>query len=575
MSKKLFSILLVLLMIAGAFGGCGGAGKAETAEAADTVIIGTIYTADDADTIAKAAAIKDGVYLSVGTEEDIQKYIGDDTEVIRLESGMAMPAFFDAHAHGHEGGVGMLFEVALYEDTSMEEYTKSIRAFIDQNPDVEFLTGGGWVNGYCPPGGPTKEVLDEISSDIPIVINSGDHHSVWANSKAMELAGITADTADVPGGVIERNPATGEPSGTFRENAIALFESSIPDYTVEQYKEGILAYQQEVLTYGITAYYEPMVNLGGSGNLLKAYNELDQEKALKIRVYGGYQILPDLNPMAEVEQCAALKEEAKGGDFEITGIKVLVDGVVEGKTAYLLEDYTSDPGFKGEPLWEQEPLNQAFAKADKLGLQIHTHAIGDAAVKMTIDAYAYAAEKNGSRENRHAITHLQVVDPADIKRMADLKIVAVTNPYWFCKEPGYFYELEMPYLGEARANAEYPMKSFFDEGVVVSAASDYPVTIPSIPLADIQTGITRCDRMGDPATLQNPEQRVTLVQMLRANTINAAYQNFAEDQLGSVEAGKKADLIILDKNLFDTDPFKISDVTVLKTIMGGNTVFSL
>lgn len=572
MKKRVLSLFLVIILILSVATGCSG-GDGASSTMADTVIMGTIYTVDKADSTAEAIAIKDGVFSYVGDKEGVQEFIGDETEVIELEDGMAMPGFFEGHGHGHEGGVGSLFEVALYADTSIEAYAKSIEAFIKANPDIEFLSGGGWLNGYCPVGGPTKDVLDKISTEIPIVLDSGDHHSLWVNSKAMEMAGITADTPDIEGGVIERDPVTKEPTGTFRETSRVLLDGVIPDYTVEQYKEGILAYQEEAIQYGLTSYFEPMVNLSGGPNLLQAYNELDADNALKMTVFGGYQIMPDKEPLAEVDKCVKLKEEAKGGNFEMTAIKVLVDGVVEGKTAYLLEDYASDPGFKSEPLWPQDLLNQVCEKADKAGIQVHTHAIGDAATKMTLDAYAFAAEKNGTVENRHAITHLQLVAPEDIARMAELKVVASTNPYWFCKEPAYFYELEVPYLGEDRANAEYPMKSFFDAGIIVASASDYPVTMPAMPLDAIQKGITRCSLDGDQATLQNPGERVSIAQMLRSVTINGAYQNFAEDRIGSIEVGKNADVVILNQNLVKIDPSAIMNTKILKTIFQGNTVY--
>lgn len=570
MKRRIFSLVLVLVLLVTVATGCGGG---DSKEVADTVVLGNIYTVDEEGTTVEAAAIKDGVFCYVGDEEGVQSFIGDKTEVIKLDKGMAMPAFFEGHGHGHEGGVGKLYEVALYDGVSVDDYSKSITAFVKENPDIKFLTGGGWLNGYCPTGGPTKDVLDKISNDIPIVLDSGDHHSLWVNSKAMELAGITAETPDVPGGVIERDPVTKEPTGTFRETARTLLDGVIPDYTVEQYKEGIMAYQDEATQYGIASYFEPMVNLSGGPNLLQAYNELDADNKLKMQVFGGYQLMPDKEPLTELDKVVSLKEEAKGGKFEITAVKILIDGVVEGETAYLLEDYASKPGFKGEPLWPQDILEEVCVKADKLGIQLHTHAIGDAAVKMTLDAYEVAAEENGTVENRHAITHLQIVAPEDIQRMADLKVVASTNPYWFCKEPAYFYELEVPFLGEDRANNQYPMKSFFDAGVVVSAASDYPVTMPAMPLDAIQKGITRCSLDGDQATLQNPNERVTMEQMIKSMTINGAYENFAEDRIGSVAVGKSADLVILDQNLLDIDPFDIVKTNIVKTIAQGVVVY--
>lgn len=570
MKRKIVSILLILLLAITILSGCD---SQKDSKMADTVVLGTIYTADDKDSVVQAVAMKDGVYQYVGDEKGVKAYTGENTKVIKLEDGMAMPSFFESHGHASSGGMGKLFEVDMSSGKSVDDYVKIINAFLQENPEMKFLKGAGWVNGYCPKGGPTKDVLDKISTKIPIVILSSDHHSIWANSKAIELAGVTASTPDVPGGVIERDPVTKAPTGTFRENANGLIAKVIPDYSVEQYKEGILAYQNEVKEYGITSVFDPMLNIGESENLFKAYNELDKSNQLKMKVYAGWQISQDKDPLNELDKVAKLKEESKGGNFELTSIKLFTDGVIEGKTAYLLDDYANTPGFKGVALWKQDLLNQVCAKADKLGLQIHTHAIGDAAVKMAIDAYEYVAKVNGTTDNRHAITHLQVVDPADFKRMADLKIVAVTNAYWYCKEPGYFNEVEVPYLGEAKANKEYPQKSFFDAGVVVSTASDYPVTLPPRPLEAIQKGITRTNLEGDQNTLLGPEEKVNITQMMRSTTMNGAYQNFAEDKIGSIEVGKDADMIILDKNIMKIDPYEISKTNVLKTIFDGKVIY--
>ncbi len=550
----------------GTFTGCGGS------KDADVVVKGNLYTGNEDAPWAEAAVIKDGTYTYVGDAAGAEDYIGDDTKVIETGDGMAMPSFMESHAHGHQGGVGNLFEVNLYEDTSMEEYQKTIRTFVKEHPDMEFINGAGWINGYCPEGGPTAGLLDEACKDIPVVLVSGDHHSYWLNSKALEMTGVTKDTKDVSGGVIERDK-DGNPTGTFREKADSLVTKIIPEYTVEQYKQGILNYQNEAKSYGITAYLEPMVNLAGGPNLLEAYNQLDEDGELLLRVYGGYQILATNDPMGELEKAAKLAEESKGGDFELTTVKFLVDGVVEGKTAYLLDGYADDPDYKGEVLWEQEDLNKACAKADELGLQLHTHAIGDGAVQMTVDAYDYVEKTNGEKDRRTAITHLQVVKDQDIKRMADLKVIAAANPYWFYKEPGYFEELELPYLGKERANNEYPMKAFFDAGITVTCASDYPVTMPAKPLEAIQAGVTRCNMEGDKATLLGADQKVTVEQMIKAATINGAYEYFAEDTYGTIEEGKSADLILLEQDITKVDPVTIHSTKVLKTLLKGKTIY--
>lgn len=544
----------------------------EPSISADTAIIGNIYTVDKNNSVAQALAIKDGRFIYVGDEKGVKPFIGKSTEVIKTDSGMVMPSFTDGHAHGHEGGVGFLFQADLYGLESIEEYILAVEEFIAEHPEMDFIRGQGWRNGYFPPGGPTAAILDKIDTDLPIALISEDHHSYWLNSKALEMLGPGKDIKDVAGGVVERD-AKGNLTGTFRELASDYVEAILPMYTVEQYKEAILFYQEWMVEYGITAYWEPMVNLDGGTNLIQAYNELDEAGDLLIRVYGGYMVLDEPGYLEEVDVAKKLIESTAGGDFEVDAIKILVDGVVEGGTAYLLEDYAHQPGFRSAPLWDQERLNQMFAKADALGITVHTHAIGDAATKMTVDACEYAYKKNGDMGNRHAITHLQVVDPADIKRMADLNMVASVNTYWFAKEPGYFYELEVPFLGEERANRDYPLKSFFDLGIVAAGASDFPVTIPPMPLWGIQTGVTRMNPEGDPATLQNPTERATLEQMIAAFTINCAYQLFREKEFGSIEVGKSADLIILDQNITKIDPVKIGEAEVLRTFLKGKTVF--
>ncbi len=566
--KKKAILILALIMIMSVFAGCGS-----DSSGADTVIKGTIYTADENDTVAEAAAIKDGKFVYVGDETGLDEYLGEDTEIIETGDGMVMPSFMESHAHGHEGGVAGLFEVNLYEDDTVAKYQATIKQFIEDHPDREFIKGAGWVNGFFPDNAPTAAMLDEVNDEIPMAFVSADHHSYWVNTKAMELMGVDKNTKDIPGGVIVRD-SEGNPTGCFRENAQELVTKVIPEYSVDEFKEGILAYQNEIKDFGITAYFEPMINIGGGTNLLDAYNQLDDEGKLVVRVFGGYQVEDVDGYMDELDKVQTLKDESEGGDFQVTSIKLFMDGVVEGHTAYLLEDYADESGDRGEPLWDQDHLNKFAAKADKMGIQLHAHAIGDAAVRMMVDAYDYANKENGESTMRHAITHLQLASKDDIKRMGELKVVAAANPYWFFKEAGYFNEVEVPYLGEERANSEYPMKSFFDSGVITTNASDYPVTVVTKPLEAIQTGVTRCDgRTGDKSTLLGPDQRVDVLQMMKTATYNGAYAYFGEDTFGSIAEGLSADYIVLGQNIMEIDPFDIAATPLLKTVFKGKTLF--
>ena len=567
MNKKTL-LPIILLVFSFIVIGCGGSSKY-----ADTVITGTIYTSETNQKIVSAIAIKDGVYQYVGDEEGVKAFIGDNTEVINLESGMAMPSFFEAHAHAELGGIGKLYQVELYDGKSMQDYERIVSNFVAEHEGLKILRGSGWGNGYTPKNGPTKDVLDRISTEIPIVLTSQDYHSIWVNSKALEIAGVDANTPDVEGGVIERDPITKEPTGTFREKAQDLILTKLPDYTVEEYKKGILAYQEEALSYGVTSIFNPLLNMNTDGkNLFSALNELDKNGELKLNYFSGYQVLAENEPISNLNVISELKKQANGNKFKLTTVKLFADGVVEGKTAYLLEDYTSDPGFRSVGLWEQDFMNEVCLKAQELGLQIHIHSIGDAAARLSINALDYVQKQTGATNKRHAITHLQLVHKDDIKRMGELNIVAVANPYWFFKEDGYYYELELPYLGE-RAEREYPMKDLFDAGCVVSLASDYPVTVPPRPLDGIQIGATRMNLEGEADSLLGAEQIVSVEQMMDCATINGAYQNFAEDTLGSIKVGKKADFIILDKNILKIAPTDITKTKVLKTYSDGKLVY--
>ncbi|WP_297206935.1 amidohydrolase family protein [uncultured Brachyspira sp.] len=566
MNKKTL-LPIILLIFSFIIIGCGNS-------AADTVIIGTIYTSEADQKMVSAVAIKDGVYKYVGDEEGVKEFIGDNTEVINLESGMAMPSFFEAHAHAELGGIGKLYQVELYDGKSMKDYEEIVSNFVAEHEGLKILRGSGWGNGYTPKNGPTKDVLDRISTEIPIVLTSQDYHSIWVNSKAMEIAGVDANTPDVEGGVIERDPVTKEPTGTFREKAQDLILTKLPDYSIEEYKNGILAYQDEALSYGVTSIFNPLLNMNTDGkNLFSALNELDKSGDLKLTYFSGYQVLAENDPISNLNVIADLKKQANGNKFKLTTVKLFADGVVEGKTAYLLDDYASDPGFRSVGLWEQDAMNEVCLKAEELGLQIHIHSIGDAAARLSVNALEHVQKNTGATNKRHAITHLQVVNKDDIKRMGELNIVAVANPYWFFKEDGYYYELELPYLGEERASKEYPMKDLFDAGCVVSLASDYPVTVPPRPLDGIQIGATRMNLEGEADSLLGADQIVSVEQMMDCATINGAYQNFAEDTLGSIKVGKKADFIILDKNILEIAPTDITKTKVLKTYIDGKLVY--
>lgn len=551
-------------------------GGVQVTEAADLVLKnGFIYTVDPDRTVAEAFAVKGGKFIYVGDNQGVQAYIGPNTQVIDLQGRMVLPAFVDSHAHA-TSGVSDIYEVSLYGIDSIEKYQQTIRDFLAENPDLKALQGAGWVNNVFGAKGPTAAMLDAVVPDIPAVLYSEDYHSVWVNSKALEMAGITKDTPDPEGGVIERD-AAGNPSGTLRETAMDLVADLIPPYTVEQYLEGLEYFQDFAHSLGITTVYIPSLP-GGLGEALTALHDFDASGKMTIRFPTAAGINPE-DPLSKVDEIKQLIEREKGGYFEVIGAKIFMDGVLEGSTAYLEEPYLHIPDSRGELLWDPQKYNEVCAALDRAGIQIHVHSIGDASTRITLDGFAYARQQNGPRDSRNIITHLQLVNPADIDRMAELGVVAVPQPYWFVIDT--YYQQAVEYVGQARADRQYPMKTFFDKGIVVASASDYPVSWPPNPFIAIEIGVTRTVPQGlgdiyvgaDFETPLTPQERVSVEQMIASFTINGAYATFLENQIGSIEVGKKADFIVLSQNILQIPASEIHNTKVLLTYFEGKEVY--
>ncbi len=553
-------------------------------KAADLVLHnGSVYTVDAKRTWAQSVAVRGKRIVYVGSNKGARPYIGPDTKVIDLGGKMVLPGFIDSHAHV-TGGVSLISSasVLLFNLPSVQAYQEAIGGFAAKHPDLEAIYGSGWSNAHFPPIGPRKEELDAVTADRPVSMMSEDGHAIWVNSMALKIAGMSKDTPNPQGGVIERDPKTGEPSGTLREAAMDLIYNVLPPRTVDQLKEGIGAYMRIAAKEGITTVHDPMLispddteSYLGSGmdrHNVEAFSQLALEGQLTVRVRGALLAVPGKGA-SQISTLVSERARHRGSLFQIHSAKIFVDGVIEGSTTYLLEPYEHMPDYRGEPLWEPEGLNEICKALDDEKLQIHAHAIGDAATRMTLDAFEYVRNANGQRDSRHLITHLQLVAPQDIPRFASLNVVGVPQPIWHLKGD-YYKKLALPYLGRQRADRQYPMKSFIDADVRMAAASDFPVTLPCPPLLGIMTGITRCEPgETNPDEILWPEERVSLDDMIASFTINGAYANFLENETGSLETGKLADIIVIDRNLFEIPPSEIGKATVLLTLFEGKEVY--
>jgi predicted amidohydrolase YtcJ len=564
-SRKAVYVLIAAAAAAIVFAACSSQGgpKAEW-----VLRNGIIYTVDAERSRAEAVAIRDGVFLYVGSNAGVSAYVGRKTKILDLGGKLVLPGFIDSHCHP-SAAVEQFGSVALFGLGSAEGYRKAILDYLAAHPGTTGVRGSGWSNTLFGPRGPEKSWIDAVIPDLPVILASEDDHSVWVNSKTLELAGVTKETPDPPGGVIERDPETGEPSGTLRESAARLVDKIIPEFTVEEIAKGLEEYQTMALGFGITTAHEASLHTGG--NPLRAYKELETAGRLRMRFRASLYVDPRLGT-DQVRDMIVERGRNAGPLFQTWAAKIFIDGVVEGSTAYLNEPYVHKPGFRGEPLWSRNSLNAVCAALDREGFQLHFHAIGDAAVAEALDGIAFARETNGPREARPLITHLQLVSPADIPRFKELGVVAVVQPFWFMKDD-YYHNLQVPFLGERRADEEYPMESFFKAGIPVASSSDYTVTIPCDPLQAIQIGMTRC-RPGEsaPGDVLWPEERASLDEMIASFTINGAYANYLEDVTGSIETGKSADCIVLDRNLFEIPAAEIGRARVVRVFFEGRPV---
>ena len=528
---------------------------------------GSVYTVDKNRTWAQAVAIAGDQIVFVGSNEGVESYLGSETVVIDLGGKMILPGFVDAHAHPSHA-MDFVGNISLYLLDSLEEYEKAIAEFVESRPDAEFYRGSGWADTFFPSLGPAKEILDTIIPDRPIAIVSYDGHSMWVNSVTLERARITKDTPDPDGGRIERDPETGQPSGTLRETAFKLIEGVIPDHSMEERKNALLAYQEMANRAGITMSHDAMLEV----QAIAAFNALAEEDQLKMRFRGSITLEPEQGIKQQIETVVEERSKNTHPYFQTHAAKIFVDGVVEGGTAYLLDPYEHKPEFRGEPIWDPESLKDACVTLDAENIQIHFHVIGDAAARITLDALESAYKTNGGRDSRHLITHLQLVEPEDIERFKQLGAIAVPQPFWF-KIDDYYTELALPYLGKERAAKQYPMQSFIDAGVIMASASDFPVTIPFDPLIAIQIGTTRLGIVETTEEVLFPEERASLEDLITSFTYNGAYANFLENETGSIEVGKQADIIVLDQNLFEIPANEIAKTKVLLTLVDGQVVF--
>jgi predicted amidohydrolase YtcJ len=539
---------------------------AQDAHTADLILRhGAIYTMDAARSWVESVAVANGRIIFAGPDAGVARLAGPSTKIVDLGGRMVLPGFHDSHVHLMEGGVDMSL-CNVKSLTTPREVLAEIRKFAAAHPDKPWITGSGWDLPVFPAANPRKEQLDEVVSDRPAYIESADGHSGWANSKALALAGINEDTPDPAGGRIERDSVTKQPTGTLRESARELVTSKIPPATADENAAGLKRAVEFANSLGIVSVQEA----DASDEIMNAYRALDARGQLTLRTVTALRT----DPRRGDEQVAGLIEQRakfSGKRVRATAVKIFADGVIESGTAALLDPYLNRNGSRGELNFEPDRLAKFVTRLDREGFQVHIHAIGDRAIRVSLNAHEAAQKANGRRDARHHIAHLELIEPEDIPRFRDLGVIANFQPLWAFADP-YIKDLTLGPLGPERSRWLYPIESLLKTGAVMAAGSDWPVTSLN-PIEAIQVAVTRRGPTESDGPAWIPEEKVDLSAILAAYTINGAYLNHEDKETGSIEAGKAADLIVLNRDLFKIPQERIHEVKVVWTLLEGQEVF--
>jgi predicted amidohydrolase YtcJ len=531
------------------------------------VINGQVYTAQD-DKLAEAVAVRGNKVVRVGSNREIQRLRRAQTTVVDAKGGAVVPGFNDAHAHLISGGLS-LDQVSLSDAATIDEIKDTIRVWSEAHPEREWITGRGWY--YQPFNGamPTRQMLDALVPDRPAYLIAYDGHTGWANTRALKAAGITRHTANPANGTIVKDPRSGEPTGALKESAMALMSAVTPKPTEEDRLAAIRAAIDQANQYGITS----VQDAGGSPEDLQLYDRLRKSGDLTLRVYQALRADASLSK-AGLEALDGVRERFADDPLLKTGaIKLVADGVIESHTAAMLEPYANKPGTSGDARFTPDELNNIVGMLDARGWQVMTHAIGDAAVRMTLDAYQYAARTNPAPERgrRHRVEHIETIAAADVARFAKLGVVASMQPVHATPSPtpGDVWSTN---IGAERAAQGWLWASIAKPGGPIAFGSDWPVMTLD-PRAGLHVATTRTTPDGLPKGGWLPGERLSLRKAIQGYTRDAAWASFDEQRKGTLERDMLADIVVLSEDIFAAPPGRLTEAEVVVTIMDGKVVY--
>jgi predicted amidohydrolase YtcJ len=533
-------------------------------EPADLVIRNArIWTGTPSVPWAQSAAVRDGKFIAVGASKDVAKFLGPASKTFDAGGKLIVPGFNDAHTHFLSGSLRMS-AVDLNGAATLEEMQRRVAEYARANPRAAWITGGGWEY-YCFPGSrlPTREDLDAVVKDRPVFLSAYDGHTTWANSKALEIAGVTKDTKFDGFGELVRDPKTGEPTGCFKEAASSLVRRHVPPVTRQQELTALEKGIAYAASLGITS----IQNASGDREELALWQQLESEGKPIPRVSMAISIGP------EDKGCAAIRDlrgRYHTSTLRVGSVKFMLDGVIESHTAAMLDDYAGSPGDRGQLSWEPDAYKKAVVECDADGWQIYTHAIGDRAVRLALDGFDQARRVNGKNGRRHRIEHIEIIHPADVLRFAQLNVTASMMPIH--ADPGTV-DVWSKAVGEKRLPLSFAWGALQRADARLVFSSDWPATMSCDPIRGLHNAVNRQTIEGVPAGGWLPDQKVDLDTALRAYTFEGAYSSFEEVKKGRIAVGQMADFVVLSQDLFKISPQLIYRTKVTSTYVGGRQVF--
>jgi predicted amidohydrolase YtcJ len=561
--------LILALFISWTFNAshCRAQQSARLAPADILIVHAKVYTVNGKKQWAQSVAIRKGKIVAVGSDEQVARFRGIGTKTIDAGGTVVLPAFTDSHVHLTQGGF-RLTQVNLDGAKDVAEIQERLRAYASKHPDEKWILGGGW--SYAMFGEetlPNKKALDELFPDTPVLLAAFDMHSFWANSKALAQAGIAKSTPNPPNGEIVHDPKTGEPTGALKEEAGELVSKIVPKPTEVETLNALRAALKWANQNGLAR----VDSAGWDFEQLNQFQELRDDQQLSVRLQIAYLAAPpELRPQ-DLEALETAHKKFHDEWIDVRTVKFFLDGVIESHTAALLEPYSDDPSTKGSLFWDPGKYKDAVAELDKKDFQIYSHAVGDYAVRTALDAYELAEKQNHTKDRHHRIEHIETIAPADVPRFGRLGVIASMQPLHAYPDEDTL-GVWAHNIGPERAARAWLWKDIKEHGGHYTFGSDWPIVTLN-PWEGIQTAVTRQTSEGKPTSGFVPSQRLTVAQAVEGYTIDAAYAGHLEKTEGSLETGKVADVIMIDRNIFEVDPHTIDQTKVVLTIVGGKIVY--